>query len=110
MASPCGGISLPQEARLKSREQDGTESPGGHGHRTHTRRSVLTLPSCCTAREKPGPEMTVTVLFFFFFFNLSWFWLLFCSKKAFFKKYIKQIHFTKMSLGWSHQQEMTLPK
>lgn len=65
-----------------------------------TRGSLLAIPSCHTARENPGPEMTVTVLFFFFY--LSCFWLLFCSKKAFFKKYIKQIHFTEMSLGWSH--------
>lgn len=101
MGSPHGGISPSRAARLKSSEQDGVETQVGI-RQSGMHRNLLTIPFCCTAREKPGPGMTVTVLFFFFFFNLSWFWLLFCSKKAFFKKYIKQIHFTKLSLGWSH--------
>lgn len=89
MASPCSGISLPQEARLKPREQDGAESPGGHGHRTHTHRSVLTLPSCCTAREKPGPEMTETVLFFFFLISVG-FGCSFAQKRHFLKNILNR--------------------
>lgn len=103
MGSPQGGISTSRAARLKSREQDGVETRVGDvatGHAQEPPRHPLLLHSEGKARARDDSNCSIFVCFFFF--NLSWFWLLFCSKKAFFKKYIKQIHFTKLSLGWSH--------
>lgn len=57
----------------------------GVGNMGHT--VLASSPPPSTAMEKPGPEMT-SFLFFFFFFFLSYFWLLFCSKKGIFLKNI----------------------
>lgn len=45
MTSPCGGISFPQEAWLKSREQDGAETQGGHGSQTCMGASLSSPPA-----------------------------------------------------------------
>lgn len=79
----------------------------GVGNMGHT--VLASSPPPSTAMEKPGPEMT-SFLFFFFFFSQLFLVALLLKKRHFFKKYIKQIHFTKMSLSWSHQQEMILLK